>query len=79
MILPSEQVKGSNNVGEVGDKFVIEIHKPKERANTLDGGGRFPFLDSRKFNQVHFDLSLSDYHTKEFYMWYVESAFGEFE
>ena len=64
LVLPGEQIKGSNNVGEVGDKFAIKIRKPEERANTLDRGGRFPFFDSRKFNQVHFNLSLSNYHTK---------------
>ena len=58
---------------------MIKIRKPKESANTLDGGGRFPFLDGRKFNRVHFDLSLSDYHAKEFDMWHVKSALGEFE
>ena len=79
LVLPGEQIEGSNNIGEVGNKIAIEICKPKEKVNTLDGGWRFPFFDSRKFNQVHFDLSLSNYHAKEFYSWYIEGALGEFE
>ena len=79
LILSGEQIERGDDIGEVGDKFVIKIRKPEEGANTLDGDGRFPFFDSRKLNRVHFDLSLSDYHAKEFYAWYIESAFGEFE
>ena len=79
MVLSGEQIERGNDIGEVGDKFAIKIRKPEEGVNTLDGDGRFLFFDSRKLNRVHFDLSLSNYHAKEFYVWYVESAFGEFE
>ena len=79
LILSGEQVERGDDVGKVGDKFVIEIHKPKERANTFDGGGGFPFLDSREFDRIHFNLSLSDDHAKEFYVRYIKGAFGEFE
>ena len=62
LILSGEQVERGNDVGKVGNKFVIEIRKSKERVNTFDGGRGFPFLDSREFDGVHFDLSLSDDH-----------------
>ena len=37
-------------MGEVGDEFAIKIRKSEERVNTLDGGGRFPLLNSGKLD-----------------------------
>ena len=36
VILVSEKDDGGNDVGEVRDKFSIEICKPEEQADTLD-------------------------------------------
>ena len=36
LVLLGEQVEGSDNVGEIGNKFAIEVRKSKERLNTLD-------------------------------------------
>ena len=36
LIFSGEQVEGSDNVGEVGDKFTIEVCKSEERSDTFD-------------------------------------------
>ena len=56
-------------MGEVGDKFAIEIRKSEKRAYTLDGGRGFPFLNGREFDGVHLNLSLANDHAKEFDVW----------
>ena len=77
MILSGEQIERGDNVREVGDKFVIKIHKPKEGANTLDRGRGFPFLDGREFDGVHLNLSLTNDHAKEFNACNVKGVLGE--
>ena len=42
--LLGEQVEGDYDVGEVRDEFSVKIHKSSEQPDSLDGGGRFPFL-----------------------------------
>ena len=66
-------------MGKVGDKFAIEVRKPEEGANTFDRGWGFPFLDGRKFDGVHLNLSLANDHAKEFNARDVEGTFGEFK
>ena len=36
LVLSCEQVERSDYVGEVGDKFAIEVRKSKERSNAFD-------------------------------------------
>ena len=79
LVLPSEEVKWGDNVGEVRDEFVIEIHESKERVYTLDGGGGFPFLDGRELDRVHLNLSQANDHAKEFNARDIEGTLGEFE
>ena len=45
MVLSSEEDKGGDDVGVVGDEFVIEIHKAQERTYSLDRGGGVPIPD----------------------------------
>ena len=42
-----EENDGSNDVGEIGDKFLIEIREPEEGMNSFDRGGGLPVFDSR--------------------------------
>ena len=79
MVLLSEEVKWGDNMGEVRDKFAIEIRKSKERAYTFDRGRGFPFLNGREFDRVHLNLSLANDHAKEFNAGDVKGTLGEFE
>ena len=79
MILSGEQIERGDNIGEVGDKFTIEIHKSKKRSNTFNRGRGFPFLNGRELDRVHLNLSLANDHAKEFDAWNIEGTFGEFE
>ena len=79
MVLSGEEVKWGDNMGEVGDEFVIEIRESKERAYTLDRGRGFPFLNGRELDGVHLNLSLANDHAKEFNARDVEGTLGEFE
>ena len=42
LVLSSEEVEGGDDMGEIGNEFVIEIGKSKERKNAFDKGRRFP-------------------------------------
>ena len=44
LVLPSEEVKWGDNMGEIGDEFAIEIRESKERAYTFDRGGGVSIL-----------------------------------
>ena len=66
-------------MGKVWNKFAIEVHKPEESMDTLNRSRGFPFLNGKKFDGVHFDLSLANNHAKEFYARYIEGAFRKFE
>ena len=79
MILPGEQVEGGDNVGEVGNKFAIEVRKSEERSNTLDRSGGFPFFNGGEFDRVHLNPSLANDHAEKFDSWNVEGTLGQFE
>ena len=79
LVLPSEEVKWGDNMGEVRDEFAIKIRESKERAYTLDGGRGFPFLNGRELDRIHLNLSLADDHAKEFNAGNIKGTLREFE
>ena len=79
MVFAGEQVEGGDNVGEIRDKFAIKVRKPEERANALDGGGRFPFFDGRELDRVHLDSPLANDHAKKFDARNVKGTLGDLE
>ena len=79
LILSSEQVEEGNNVGEVGNKFAVEVRKSEERLNAFDLSGGFPFVNGGEFDRVHLNLSLANDHAKKFDAWNVEGALGQLE
>ena len=66
LVFPGEKVEWGNDVGEVGDKLAIKVHKPEKRVNTFDRSRGFPFFNGRKLDRIHFDLSLTNNHAEEF-------------
>ena len=79
LVFPGEEVKWGNNMGEIGDKFAIEVREPEEWSNTFDGDRGFPFFNGGKFDRVQLNLSLANDHSKEFNAQDVKGAFGEFK
>ena len=66
-------------MGNIWNKFVIEVRKPKERVNIFNKRRGFPFLNGRKLDGVHFDPPLANNHAKEFYARYIKGPLVKFE
>ena len=79
MIFVGKKDDGGNDVGEVRDKFSIEVGKPEERTDAFNRRGRLPVLDGRELGWVHAYITLTDDHTKIFHGRGIERAFGDLE
>ena len=79
MIFASEKDDGSDDVGKVRDKFLIEVCKSEERTDALDRRGGLPVLDGRELGWVHAYMTLTDDHTKIFHGRGIERTFGDLE
>ena len=67
VVLPSEENNGCDDVGIIGNEFVIEVCKPQEGAYSFDRGGRVPFLDGREFCRIHVNEALTNDNSKVFH------------
>jgi hypothetical protein len=79
LILSGEKIQGSNNIGEIGDKLVIEVGEPQEGLDPFDRGRGFPFTNCSEFGRVHFDPSLTNNHAQEIHARSVEDTFRQLE
>jgi hypothetical protein len=79
LILPGKEVKGSDYIREVGNKFVIKVRKSQEETDAFYRCRVFPVLNSGEFGRIHFDLALSNDHAQEIHFGGVENAFGQFK
>ena len=79
MVLSSEENNGHDNVGVVGYKLAIEVHKSQEGAYSFDRRRRAPFLDGREFHRVHANEALTNVHPKVFHGGGVKGAFRNLE
>ena len=79
MVFSGEEDNGCDNVGVVGNEFVREVCKAKERAYSFDRGWRMPILDGGKFHRIHVNETLTDNHPQIFHGGGVKGAFGDLE
>ena len=63
MVLSSEEDDGCDDVGVVGDEFVVKVRKTKEGAYSLDRGWRMPVSDSSEFRRIHANETLTNDHS----------------
>ena len=79
MVVSGEEDNRCDNVGVVGNEFIIEVRKAEERAYSFDRGWGMPILDGSQFRQIHVNETLMDNHPQIFHGGGVEGAFGDLE
>ena len=63
MVLSSEEDNVCDDVGVVGDEFLVKVCKAKEGAYSLDRRWRMPVSDSSKFHRIHANEALTNNHS----------------
>ena len=63
VVFLSEEDDGCYNVGVVRNKLMIEVHKSKEGAHSLDRGWGMPVFDGGEFCRVHVNKTLTNNHS----------------
>ena len=58
----SEENNECDDVGVVGNEFVIEVRKAEEGAYSFDRGWGMPVFDGNKFCRVHANKTLTNNH-----------------
>ena len=63
MVFVSEEDDRCNDVGVVGNEFLVKVCKAKEGVYSFDRGWRVPVPDSSEFCRIHVNETLTNDHS----------------
>ena len=79
MIFASKKDNGGDDVGEVRNKFSIEVGKSEERTDALNRGWGLPIFNGGELGWIHAYITLPNDHAKIFHGGGIKGALGDFE